>query len=88
MDYVRVYDYSAAPVPRLRADSVALGDGTVALSGANGPPNGTYYVLATTNLPPLSGWSPVTTNQFDALGRCSNTFPRAAAAAFYRLVVP
>ena len=88
VDYVRVYDYSAAPVPRLRADSVALGDGTVALSGANGPPNGTYYVLATTNLPPLSGWSPVTTNQFDALGRCSNTFPRAAAATFYRLVVP
>lgn len=55
----------------------------VSVSGTNllwnltsGPTNRQFSVLATTNLSlPLSNWARISTNQFDALGRCQLTLP-------------
>ncbi|MGO8836867.1 MAG: beta strand repeat-containing protein [Limisphaerales bacterium] len=45
------------------------GGGSFILSGTGGTSNGTYYVLASTNLLlPLGLWTPIGTNQFDGLG--------------------
>lgn len=58
------------------------------LNGANGVPNWTYYVLASTNLTlPVSQWQVLQTNSFDALGHFAftNTVTGAAPRQFYRL---
>ncbi len=63
----------------------------VAMSGTGGVTNGTYYVLASTNLAlPLSQWTPVTTNQFDASGNFifTNSAPTNAPQEFFRLQLP
>ncbi len=44
-------------------------NGGFVLSGGGGTNSGTYYVLATTNLPlPLADWTRIATNQFDSVG--------------------
>jgi hypothetical protein len=50
-----------------RIGNIAQSGTNVVISGTNGPPNGTYFVLASTNISlPLTNWAPVLTNQFDA----------------------
>jgi hypothetical protein len=48
--------------------------GKLVLAGSGGITNGTYYLLASTNLAaPLSQWTRVLTNQFDAGGNFNST---------------
>lgn len=64
---------------------------SIAFSGINGPTNGTYIVLSSTNISaPLSTWSPVLTNLFNGNGAFSNTVPidGTKPMQFYRLVQP
>lgn len=55
--------------------SSTLTQGTnFAMSGFNGTPNGTFYVIATTNLTvPLANWTVLSTNSFDQYGGFSFT---------------
>ncbi len=66
------------------------GDGQMIFSGTGGPPNATFYVLASTNLAaPPSGWQRVLTNQFDSYGNFAVTNnPGTNAQTFYRLHMP
>ena len=61
------------------------------LSGSNGIPTATYYVLASTNvILPVAKWQVVATNQFDAAGNFNfslNPGP-AIARQFYLLKCP
>ena len=50
--------------------------GNLVFSGTNGPASGAYYVLTSTNLSlPLSNWTVLSTNSFDASGNFSVTNP-------------
>jgi hypothetical protein len=58
------------------------------MSGSNGAPLGTYYVLNSTNLVlPLVNWARVATNQFDASGGFifTNKIGAGTLPSFYRL---
>jgi autotransporter-associated beta strand protein len=56
-----------APVPGI--NSIALVDGSLVFSGANGPNSHTYYVLGSSNVTlPLSLWTPIETNTFSPTG--------------------
>jgi autotransporter-associated beta strand protein len=56
--------------------SVTISNGNLVLSGTNGVPNGTYLVLASTNVAlPLAFWVPETTNIFDGNGGFTATIP-------------
>lgn len=60
--------------PEPQIDGVTVADGNIIFSGTGGPPNGTYYVLTSTNVAlPLANWSRATTNLFDATGAFSVT---------------
>jgi polygalacturonase len=86
----------AAPSPpNFQNIQIANGGGggsfSFVISGTGGVTNGTYYVLASTNLAlPLNQWMPVTTNQFDAGGNFifTNSAPTNAAQEFFRLQLP
>jgi len=70
---------------------ISASAGGVVLSGSGGAANGTYYVLASTNLAlPLVNWTRVATNQFDASGNFlfTNSFGPNTAQYFYRLQFP
>ncbi len=74
-----------------RFNNVVLVGANLVMSGSNGPPSGTYYVVATTNLAaPLSSWTPIATNTFDANG--AFTFTNAVSPStprqFFRLSLP
>jgi hypothetical protein len=61
------------------------------MSGTGGVTNGTYYVLTSTNLAlPLSQWTPIATNPFDASGNFifTNSAPTNAPQEFFRLQLP
>jgi autotransporter-associated beta strand protein len=65
--------------------------GRLTFSGGGGTPNWSYYVLGSTNLAmPLSQWSYLATNQFDAAGNFNftNSFNAKAAPNFYLLRLP
>jgi len=48
---------------------IGLSRTTLAIAATNGLPGGTYYLLTSTNLAfPVSQWTPVLTNSFDANG--------------------
>jgi autotransporter-associated beta strand protein len=78
----------SAPTARPRITGSANSGGSLILSGTNGVPGWTYYVLATTNLtlPPTS-WARIATNQFDASGGFSitNAFDTSTSQRFYML---
>ncbi|HTX20940.1 MAG TPA: hypothetical protein VMD27_03620, partial [Candidatus Aquilonibacter sp.] len=58
---------------------VKAGGNQLVLSGAGGKPNGTYYVLGSTNLAlPLADWTAIATNAFDASGNFNLTNPMDA----------
>ena len=60
--------------PEPEIEGVAVTGGNIIFSGTGGAPNGTYYVLISTNVAlPLANWSRATTNLFDATGAFSVT---------------
>lgn len=63
----------------------------IVMNGSNGPPGATYYVLSSTNIAtPLSAWTPVLTNAFDANGNFSatNLIDPATPQRFFLLQAP
>ena len=81
-------EYFLVP-PRIRNVSVA--DGKITMSGYYGPPSANYVLLASTNVVwPLSNWTRLATNQFDATGHFSitNTLDPGVSRSFYRLQAP
>ena len=79
-----------APPPTPPQISAEMLTGTnFVISGANGAPGWTYYVLASTNLSaPTAGWSVVLTNTFDSQGHfnaVSAALP--SSQGFYQLSV-
>jgi len=73
------------PAPPLVTGVVASGN-LFSFSGINGVTNGTYYVLATTNLLlPLNQWPRIATNSFDGNGGFSFTNPVNSLQQFFRL---
>ena len=77
-----------APIPRIVNFGV-VGSNLV-LSGTNGPANGTYWVLTTTDVgQPLANWTPVHTNTFTAGGNFSYTNGAPVdPQRFYTILVP
>jgi fibronectin-binding autotransporter adhesin len=61
-----------ASVPGM--NSITLADGSLIFSGTNGPNNGTYYVLGSSNVAlPRSQWTSIATNTFGPTGTFSVT---------------
>jgi autotransporter-associated beta strand protein len=78
----------SAPTPQPRIVSCTPNDSSLLITGNNGVPGWTYFVLAQTNLAsPLSAWSPITTNHFDVSGNFSftNAIDPNLPARFYLL---
>jgi len=70
---------------------VQLAAGGLVFTGSGGVTNGTYFVLATTNLDlPVTNWTRVLTNQFDGSGNFNftNTVSPTAPQSFYMLQLP
>lgn len=89
VDYVRVYDYSDVPVPRAHFVGVTSSGSNLVISGANGPPAGTFYVLSASHpATAASQWLRLSTNQFDAAGTFELSIPSPASNTFYRLEIP
>ncbi|HTX20901.1 MAG TPA: hypothetical protein VMD27_03420, partial [Candidatus Aquilonibacter sp.] len=66
---------------------VKAGGNQLVLSGAGGKPNGTYYVLGSTNLAlPLADWTAIATNAFDANGNFNFTNPMDASVQEFFLI--
>ena len=62
--------------PRPVIKTVQVINGSIIISGSNGPDNGTCYVLTSTDLTlPLSQWTPISTNSFLSNGQISITIP-------------
>jgi hypothetical protein len=71
--------------------SVTLSGTNVVFSGAGGPPNASYAVLAATNVAlPLNNWLSIATNQFDSIGAFSftNAIVPGIPLRFFRLRMP
>ena len=71
--------------------AVNLSGNALTLSGSNGPANGSYYVLAATNLSvPRASWDVLATNPFDAGGNFTftNSVDSAQPQKFYLLRLP
>ncbi len=71
--------------------SVTLAAGNIILQGTNGPANGTYWVLTSTDVAlPLANWTPLATNQFSGSGTFSftNAVNPGDPRRFYLLQVP
>jgi hypothetical protein len=71
--------------------SSSFSGGNLILSGTNGPANGSYYVLTSTNLTtPLTNWTRLSTNAFDANGAFSvtNAVSPGTPQRFYGLQLP
>jgi len=76
---------SSAP---LVISGIKLSGGNLVLNGSGGPASGNYYVLTSTNLTvPLTNWTRLLTNQFDAGGNFNFTNPMSTNAlqSFYLL---
>jgi hypothetical protein len=79
------------PPPSFRSIQITNGGGSFVMSGTGGVTNGTYYVLASTNLAlPLNQWTSIATNPFDGIGNFIFTDTTAAnsLSGFYRLQLP
>jgi hypothetical protein len=64
---------------------------TLLFSGSGGPPNGTFYVLSSTNLSsPVFEWAVLSTNVFDSSGNFSfvTAFDSGTSKQFYRIELP
>lgn len=72
-------------------NNISVNNGNLVLSGSGGASSGTFYLLTSTNLTtPLSNWTPLLTNQFDAGGNFNLTNPvdPTAPQSFYLLQLP
>ena len=70
-------------------NSVQLLNGSLVLSGTNGPAGGTYVELMTTNVAlPLASWTPVATNTFSGTGAFSITNAISGKQGFFDIQVP
>jgi hypothetical protein len=61
------------------------------MSGQNGPPGATFYILSTTSLElPLSNWAPIYTNMFDGAGafNVQQAIDPATPKRFFMIQVP
>jgi autotransporter-associated beta strand protein len=79
-----------AQAPPVFSQVRATPDGIV-FSGFGGASNGSYFVLASTNIAvPLSNWTRVATNTFDASGNFSftNSISAGVRQNFYRIQLP
>jgi len=79
--------------PHITSASVQNGAGgpSLTVAGTNGNANGTYYVLASTNIAlPLSNWTVLSTNSFDSNGNfaATNSMGTGAVHQFYILRTP
>jgi hypothetical protein len=71
--------------------SVGLHDGNLVFAGTNGMPFGSYFILTSTNVTlPLSNWTRIATNQFNASGgfTSTNSTSPSATQQFYLLQLP
>ena len=71
--------------------TATLSGSKLMLAGTGGITNGTYYVLTSTNIAaPLSRWTRLLTNQFDANANFNftNTLSPNAPQSFYLLQEP
>jgi autotransporter-associated beta strand protein len=69
----------------------SISGSTLTLSGAGGKSNGTYYLLASTNVAaPVTNWVRLQTNLFDGSGNFSTavTVSPATPKQFFRVLVP
>jgi autotransporter-associated beta strand protein len=77
-----------AVAPKPVINSVAVSGANLVLSGTNGVPGATYYVLTSTNLTiPVAAWPRIATNLFDAIGTfaVTNQASPSVAQQFYIL---
>ncbi len=79
--------------PQIGGISLSSGGAGLVLQGSGGPADGGYYywLLSSTNLSlPLTNWSIMATNPFDADGNFSNQIPVTPGSpqTFYRLQMP
>jgi len=64
----------SAPTAQPRISDFEFSGANLILSGTNGVPGWTFYVLASTNLAlPIASWPSIATNQFDDSGAFSIT---------------
>jgi hypothetical protein len=67
--------------------SFTAAGGTSTITGTGGVPNGSYYVLSSTNVAlPLAQWTRLATNSFLGDGTFSYTDPAATNATRFYLV--
>lgn len=80
---------SVGPPPSPRINAVSKSDGNLVFSGTNGPADGTYYVLTSTNLAlALTNWTVLSTNAFSASGGFSVTNPISGSSSYFILEIP
>jgi hypothetical protein len=82
--------FGSIPAPVVISRPVVTGNGLI-MSGSNGTAGSTYYVLSSTNVAaPLSTWTRVSTNTFDANGNFSvtNRINSNVHRLFYTLQLP
>jgi autotransporter-associated beta strand protein len=79
-----------APAPTPVINSFSMNGANLVMSGTNGYANGAFYLLSTTNVAlPLSSWSRVLTNTFDASGNFSVTNQQSTnSQRYYMLQLP
>ncbi len=79
------------PAPGFGTASFVSSSGGLVLSGAGGVKNGTYHVLASTNVAlPLKQWTPIATNQFNSSGNFifTNAVQTNVPQRFFLLQIP
>jgi hypothetical protein len=66
--------------------NLTMASGYLVASGFGGSPNGTFYVLSSSNLV-TPQWTPISTNQFDAKGNFvfTNAINSSSSQSFYQL---
>ena len=82
---------STAPATPPAFNSAMLAGNNLVMSGTNGAPGGTYYVLASTNLLlPTTNWPRISTNNFNGSGAFSftNTITPEIPEKFFRVQLP
>ena len=80
---------ASAPPSSPTINSIVRSGGNLILSGTNGPANGTYTVLTSTNAAlHLNLWTPVSTNTFSPTGAFSVTNAISGSRGFFIIQVP
>jgi autotransporter-associated beta strand protein len=76
-------------VPQPKINAFSRSGGNLIFSGTNGPANGTYTVLTTTNVAlPTTSWTPVSTNTFSPTGTFSVTNAISGSTGFFIIEIP